>query len=88
LALRNDGEVSIANSEHETNRLIESEDPKSDMNEHMGGFIFRHVDTSVLISGDGRSLKPDRTGNLWQRYMTGETPYRLALDIEEELGLR
>jgi len=88
LALRNDGEVSIANSEHETNRLIESEDPKSDMNEHMGGFIFRYDDATVLISGDGRFLKPDRPEHLRQRYMEGETPYRLALDIEEELGLR
>jgi hypothetical protein len=81
LALRNDGKIGIGNPKSV------DQDPRQNMTEHMGGFLFQYMDNMILLSGDGRFIKPQRPDNLWQRYMEGETSCQLALEIEGVLGL-
>ena len=82
LALRNEMEIILANSAYHIGRDLEAEDPKAGMKEHMGGFLFRYEDRSMLISGDGRIVRPQKPDNLWQRYMQGESVWMLAMEVE------
>jgi len=43
-------------------------DPLSSMKEHPGGFIFRHDQKEVVLTGDGRLLDGSER-NLWNNYM-------------------
>ena len=86
LILRN-RDLEILNDPYCTQRVLCKLDPKIDMHEHLGGFIFTSSPSGkrVVVTGDGRLLNGSNK-NLWEDYMSGQTPYNLALTIETELN--
>jgi len=82
IALRNEDEVEITNNDYNTREPLSVKDPEFGMSEHLGGFMFLRDGSMVLVSGDGRYIEPSKPGNLWQRYMEGETASGLATEIE------
>lgn len=69
-----------------TERMLKEIDPQANMKEHPGAFLFIADSNTrqVLISGDGRVLKGGE-GNLWERYMGGESVLTISLDVESWL---
>lgn len=86
LALRNEpDEIEIWNHPFHTEQLLEELDPKSDMKEHLGAFLFIRNGKKLLVAADGRLL--DNSGvNLWQRFMSGYNVFYLADLIDEKLS--
>ena len=63
-------------------------DPKADMKEHLGAFIFQHNDHQIIFSSDGRELSGKQTDNYWKRYMEGESTFSLYVDLAKKLKLQ
>lgn len=73
LALRHEvDDLAIWNHPVHTERKIKERDPKANMKEHPGAFLFARNDREVLVAGDGRILD-DSGESLWQEYMCGQS---------------
>jgi hypothetical protein len=78
LALRHDNpDLQIWNHPSMTKNSLDEIDPHSSMKEHPGGFIVRHHEKEVVLTGDGRLLDGSER-NLWNDYMKGESANSLA----------
>jgi hypothetical protein len=78
LALRHDNpNLQIWNHPLMTKNALDEIDPLSSMKEHPGGFIFRHDQKEVVLTGDGRLLDGSER-NVWNNYMKGESVNSLA----------
>ncbi len=85
LSFRHDvREMSILNAPHHVDSYLRKSDPKWEMKEHPGAFLFQCDQRSLLLCGDGRLL--DGSGrNFWTEYMEGASAWTLALRLEREL---
>ena len=86
LAIRENNCHSIWNDPYHTERLLQELDPQVKMKEHPGAFLFKSKASGrqVVITGDGRVLRGG-AGNLWERYMGGESALTMVMDIESWL---
>jgi hypothetical protein len=79
-------QIGIYNYPSDIKRCLPKYDPKTDINEHPGGFLFLANEAEVFLSGDGRLLHPTES-NMWAEYMLGQTPFELSNIILQHLGL-
>ncbi|MBU1060554.1 MAG: hypothetical protein KJ804_19805 [Proteobacteria bacterium] len=86
LALRNDHhELAIWNHSYHTERILRELDPKANMKEHPGAFLFERGDKKLLLAADGRLLdRPGSDKNMWHYYINGHSAFYLA-DLIEKL---
>ena len=85
LALQYDpGEMEIWNHPDHIRELFATHDPKYQMKEHPGGFLFTANDKVVCVAGDGRIL--DGGGqSLWMDFMSGKSVLELSEMIRRRL---
>jgi hypothetical protein len=85
LALQNDPhEMSIWNHPFHTEKMLRELDPKANMKEHLGAFLFERGDKQLLLAADGRLLdRPGTDKNMWHCYMNGYSAFYLANLIEQ-----
>ena len=86
LSLRCTENLNIWNHPDHVQRVLQEVDPRVDMQEHLGCFVFLNDDNRVVVAGDGRLLDGSKR-NLWEDYMRGISPFSLAMVIESELNL-
>jgi hypothetical protein len=79
-------QVGIYNSPSNIRHYLSKYDPKTQINEHPGGFLFLTNEAVVFLAGDGRLLHPTKS-NMWEEYMLGQTPYEFSNIIINHLGL-
>jgi hypothetical protein len=79
-------QIGIYNYPSDIKRCLSKYDPKTQINEHPGGFLFLTNEAEVFLAGDGRLLHPTES-NMWSEYMLGQTPYELSNIIINRLGL-
>jgi hypothetical protein len=79
-------QIGIWNSPSDIRHCISKYDPKMQIKEHPGGFLFLTNEAEVFLVGDGRLLHPAES-NMWEMYMLGQTPYELSNVIINHLGL-
>ena len=76
-------EIEIRNHPTHTGQAI-ADDPKRQMKEHPGAFLFVSDGSRICVAGDGRVLD-DSDLNLWHEYMKGKTPKALSDMIIQKL---
>ncbi len=78
LALRYEpDELAIWNHPDHIRELLVTHDPKCQMKEHPGGFLFAANDNIVCVAGDGRVLDGSEQ-SLWVEYMSGKSLLELS----------
>jgi uracil-DNA glycosylase family 4 len=87
LALRHEGRIEVWNDPHLLHRQVAALDPLEDQTEHLGWTHLRAGDRQVFLANDGRVLRPEASGSLWERFMRGESEDGLLSWLENELGL-
>jgi len=80
--------INIWNHPYHTQNYIEKLDPKADMQEHLGAFIFQHHEHQIILASDGRELSGKQKENYWKRYMEGESTFSLYEDLATKLKLQ
>jgi len=88
MALRYEGRISIWNHPFHTGRFARELDPKHEMKEHLGHFLFEGPNGRVFLAGDGRVLEPAGQRSLWERYMAGKWMSTMLETLESWCGLR
>jgi hypothetical protein len=89
LAIEYDHEtIKIWNHPDHTQNYIEKLDPKTDMQEHLGAFVFQHKEHQIIFASDGRELSGKHKDNYWKRYMEGESTFSLYEDLATKLKLQ
>lgn len=78
--------ISIWNNIYHTQKYIDQLDPKADMPEHLGAFIFQHNGHQVIFASDGRELSGNKKDNYWKRFMAGESAFSLYEDLTMKLN--
>ncbi len=86
LMIRNPS-ISLLNHPDHVREYVRKSDPKADMNEHLGAFVFMHSHSGkrVIVAGDGRLLDGSDI-NVWEDFMNGQTSFSLALTIEADIN--